>query len=330
MSNSCRLSKIVAYWSRIAGGTSCTPRKKLRRTRERLSKRSRSAATSSTASSCLRSSTRWPPTAASCKIKQITIGTLRNDPSHAVLEVRAASADELQKILAQIADHGAVPTDVSDCTLVAADMDGAFPEDFYSTTNQRTEVRVAGRWIGVADQEMDCAILVDVAKMTARCLAMTDIRLGDKIVVGHAGVRVFPEERARGAETFEFMGSNVSTEKPKGVAIRQIAAAACREPRVGRHDGGRGRPGRRPHRQRRVSGTDDSHGLRRRALRRQRPGHARHRAGPVRHEPGRLSRPRHPGRGRARASPAGDQPHPPPGRHPARGGKGRAQRRDHV
>ena len=41
--------------------------------------------------------------------------------------------------------------------------------------------------------------------------------------MGHAGVRVFPEERSRGPQTFEFMGSNVSTEKPKGVAIRQIA-----------------------------------------------------------------------------------------------------------
>ena len=36
-------------------------------------------------------------------------------------------------------------------------------------------------------------------------------------------MRVFPEERSRGPQTFEFMGSNVSTEKPKNVAIRQIA-----------------------------------------------------------------------------------------------------------
>jgi lysine-ketoglutarate reductase/saccharopine dehydrogenase-like protein (TIGR00300 family) len=52
---------------------------------------------------------------------------------------------------------------------------------------------------------------------------MADVRRGDRIVVGHDGVRVFPEERSRGLQTFEFMGSNVSTEKPKGVAIRQIA-----------------------------------------------------------------------------------------------------------
>ena len=98
----------------------------------------------------------------SFKIKEITIGQARNDPSHALLEVRADDEQVLQKILAQIADHGAVPTDARDCCLVAADIAGAFPEDFYSTTNQRTEVRVAGRWLEVADQEMDCGIVVDV------------------------------------------------------------------------------------------------------------------------------------------------------------------------
>ena len=45
--------------------------------------------------------------------------------------------------------------------LVDADMDGAFPEGFYSTTNQRTEVRLDGHWIEVADQEMDCGVVVD-------------------------------------------------------------------------------------------------------------------------------------------------------------------------
>ncbi|MGO9110761.1 MAG: TIGR00300 family protein [Thermoguttaceae bacterium] len=164
----------------------------------------------------------------SFKIKEIMIGQARNDPSHALLEVRADDEQGLQRILAQIADHGAVPTDVRDCCLAAADIAGAFPEDFYSTTNQRTEVRVAGHWLEVADQEMDCAIVVDVPRNlasapTARCLAMADTRVGDRIVVGHAGVRVFPEERSRGPQTFEFMGSNVSTEKPKNVAIRQIA-----------------------------------------------------------------------------------------------------------
>jgi len=52
---------------------------------------------------------------------------------------------------------------------------------------------------------------------------MSEARKDDWIVVGHAGVRVFPQERSRHQQTFEFMGSSVSTEKPKGLAIRNIS-----------------------------------------------------------------------------------------------------------
>ncbi len=156
-------------------------------------------------------------------IKHITIGQGRHDVSHAVVEVRAKTADELSEIMAQIADHGAVPTAQNDCVVVAADIAGAFPEGFYSTTNQRTEIRLGGQWFGVADQEMDCGIVVDRGGQRARCIAMTDVTVGMPMVVGHAGVRVFPEERKMERQAFEFMNSPVSTEKPKGIAIRQIA-----------------------------------------------------------------------------------------------------------
>jgi lysine-ketoglutarate reductase/saccharopine dehydrogenase-like protein (TIGR00300 family) len=140
-----------------------------------------------------------------------------------MIEVRAADARALERILTQIADHGATPINVSDCRLAAADIAQAFPEGFYSTTNQRTEIRLAGKWMPVEDQEMDCGIVVDAAHGRARCLPMNEVRVGDAIVVGRAGVRVFPEERSRETQTFEFMGSAVSTEKPKELAIRRIA-----------------------------------------------------------------------------------------------------------
>jgi lysine-ketoglutarate reductase/saccharopine dehydrogenase-like protein (TIGR00300 family) len=157
------------------------------------------------------------------RFKHITIGQARTDPSDALVEIRADNAETLATILAQVADHGAVSTALSDCRLEKADMPGAFPEGFYSTTNQRTEIRLDGQWYPVADQEMDCGIAVDVAARTAQCVPMTDVQLGMSLVVGHAGVRVFPQERALERQSFEFMNSAVSTEKPKGVAIRQIA-----------------------------------------------------------------------------------------------------------
>ena len=166
------------------------------------------------------------------RIEKITIGQARKDPSYALVEVSAPTEEKLEQILATIADHGAVPVVKQDCRLVAADIAGAFPEGFYSTTNQRTEIRLAGQWVEVQDQEMDCGLLVD-SSGSARCRAMTDVQVGEQYVVGHAGVRVHPQGRETQAHGFEFMNSSVSTEKPKGVAIRQIAQELIRTRREG-------------------------------------------------------------------------------------------------
>jgi lysine-ketoglutarate reductase/saccharopine dehydrogenase-like protein (TIGR00300 family) len=149
------------------------------------------------------------------------------------VEVSAPTEEKLEQILATIADHGAMPVVKQDCRLVDADIAGAFPEGFYSTTNQRTEIRLGGDWVEVLDQEMDCGILVDAAAGSARCRAMTDVEVGEQYVVGHAGVRVHPHGRESQTHGFEFMNSPVSTEKPKGVAIRQIAQELIRTKRDG-------------------------------------------------------------------------------------------------
>jgi lysine-ketoglutarate reductase/saccharopine dehydrogenase-like protein (TIGR00300 family) len=200
------------------------------------------------------------------RIVSITIGQGRHDPSYAAIEIHSATAELMDAILAQIADHGAVSTTKQDCRLVPADMDGAFPEGFYSTTNQRTEVRLQGQWMEVAEQEMDCGIVVeeagvsdrlsaisdqpradsreptasavmrgspDPARVNARCIPMIDVRRGMSIVTGHAGVRVIPADRTRVHSDFTFMSSGVSTEKPKGALVREIARDLVANRRVG-------------------------------------------------------------------------------------------------
>jgi lysine-ketoglutarate reductase/saccharopine dehydrogenase-like protein (TIGR00300 family) len=161
-------------------------------------------------------------------MKEVKIGERQSDASHARIQVRATSAEQLEEILDAIHDHGATPVNAQDCTHVPADMDGAFPESFYSTTSFRTQVRLGGEWVDVEDQEMDCGILIDPDGAAARCIAMADVRKGDRIVVDRDGIRVFPAEPAARASLFEFMTSAVSSEKPKGVTVREIAAAMRR------------------------------------------------------------------------------------------------------
>jgi len=159
------------------------------------------------------------------ELREVRIGHHRTDASYARLQISAHSAAQLDEVLAAIGDHGAVPVHQSDCRLVAADLDGAFPENFYATTNQDTEIRYDGKWIPVQRQEMDCGIRFDPDTQTAFCLPMSDVKQGDLIVTGRAGTRVHPVERDRTLHgAFGFMHSAVSSEKPKGVTVREIAA----------------------------------------------------------------------------------------------------------
>jgi lysine-ketoglutarate reductase/saccharopine dehydrogenase-like protein (TIGR00300 family) len=62
---------------------------------------------------------------------------------------------------------------------------------------------------------------------------MAEVRRGDRIVVGRQGLRVFPAETTARQSLFEFMTSAVSSEKPKGVTVREIASAMKRTREAG-------------------------------------------------------------------------------------------------
>jgi lysine-ketoglutarate reductase/saccharopine dehydrogenase-like protein (TIGR00300 family) len=158
------------------------------------------------------------------EILDISVGQRRQDPSAARLLVSADSDEQLDKIVRDIGRHGAVRVHQQDAQFVPADMDGAFPEGFFCSTNQETQVRIGSVWHRVERPEMDCGLVVS-SDNTVATLPMADVRKGDLIVVGHHGTRVLPQERDRDKlGVFGFMQSTVSSEKPKNVTVREIAA----------------------------------------------------------------------------------------------------------
>lgn len=162
-------------------------------------------------------------------IDRLKLGERQDDPSQARIEVRADSAERLERILAEIHAHGAVASEPGDCLTAVADVPGAFPDGFYCTTNFRTQVRLGSEWIDVEDQEMDCGIVVDPEGAAARCVPMVEVQVGDRVVVGRHGIRVFPPEaELRRHDLFEFMASPVSSERPKSVSVREVAQAMKR------------------------------------------------------------------------------------------------------
>jgi lysine-ketoglutarate reductase/saccharopine dehydrogenase-like protein (TIGR00300 family) len=156
------------------------------------------------------------------RLVEVEIGKTSRDPSRARIEVTAPDDAALASLLAELQVHGANRVSSTDADLVPCMVDGVLPFDFYATTNLPTQVRVDRRWLDVENPEMDCALVV-LDGPIVRTVPMHRARMGDRIVVGNEGVRVQPLERLRGPSPFEFMTSEVSSEKPKDLLVAQVA-----------------------------------------------------------------------------------------------------------
>jgi lysine-ketoglutarate reductase/saccharopine dehydrogenase-like protein (TIGR00300 family) len=153
------------------------------------------------------------------EVEKFQIGRTNSEPSHLRLKVETPSAELMLQLLGQLLGLGCSPADASDATLVAVERDRCAPEDFYSTTNQRTQVRVNQQWIMVDKQRMDALIVVEGDY--ARCSRLRDIKAGDQVVTGMRGIRVIPESKERDRLAFAFMSGGISSERQVETAVRQ-------------------------------------------------------------------------------------------------------------
>ncbi|NYG56281.1 TIGR00300 family protein [Nocardioides perillae] len=160
-------------------------------------------------------------------IDRFDVGRETDDPSHAVITVIADDDEALQRTLMRLQTRGVNQVDPGEAEVATATRDGVFPDRFYSTTNLPTRVRVEGRWLEVGNPEMDCGLVLerDEQGQPARVstLPMSDVRAGMEVVTGASGVRVTLPTPDKSAEAFGFMESEVSSEKPQAVLVRQVA-----------------------------------------------------------------------------------------------------------
>jgi lysine-ketoglutarate reductase/saccharopine dehydrogenase-like protein (TIGR00300 family) len=156
------------------------------------------------------------------ELREVRIGKTVADPSRAVIDIDAPDPATVGPLLEELQVHGANVIDTGEAALAAAPADGVLPDGFYATTNLPTAVHVEGEWLEVARPEMDCAIVVDPDR-GARTTPMHRVAAGDLVVVGRDGVRVRSPQRRAGSSVFEFMGSEVSSEKPQALLVQQVA-----------------------------------------------------------------------------------------------------------
>ena len=160
-------------------------------------------------------------------IDRFDVGRETDDTSHAVITVTADDDEALQRLLMRLQTRGVNMVDPGEADVAAALTDGVFPDGFYSTTNLETRVRVDGRWLNVGNPEMDCGLVLERdahgAPSRVYTLPMSDVRAGMLVVCGAAGVQVSVPKPDKTAGSFGFMESDVSSEKPQAVLVRQVA-----------------------------------------------------------------------------------------------------------
>ncbi|NDD64262.1 MAG: TIGR00300 family protein [Acidobacteria bacterium] len=159
------------------------------------------------------------------EVQDFSLGRTNEEFSRLRLRVIAPSRELLEKTLEELVELGCYQAQIRDVVLKPAPLDSVVPDDFYSTTNHRTIIRLAGSWVEVGNQRMDAVINVreDAGGMTATCRKLRDVRQGDQIVCGAQGIRIQPEFKARDRMGFAFMANEISSERRAETAVRKVA-----------------------------------------------------------------------------------------------------------
>jgi lysine-ketoglutarate reductase/saccharopine dehydrogenase-like protein (TIGR00300 family) len=158
----------------------------------------------------------------SYEIVHFYIGRTNDDPSRIEMRLTVPDATALDDLLQQLTGFGCHPVGDRDALVKPAEKDRCVPDDFYSTTNHRTHVRLGGKWVEVEKQRMDAVIVVSGTR--AACRKLRDVRAGEPVVCGHEGIRVTPEFKERDRLGFAFMSNDVSSERRVEGSVARIAA----------------------------------------------------------------------------------------------------------
>jgi lysine-ketoglutarate reductase/saccharopine dehydrogenase-like protein (TIGR00300 family) len=160
-----------------------------------------------------------------------SMGKVRTDPSSLELEVRCFREEQLEAVTGHLVNQGCYEKEVQEAIVRAAPKDSCVPDDFYATTNRRTQVFRRGQWREVADMRMD-GVVVEKQDGLA-CRLIREVKTGEGVVCTSRSVRIFPLFHDQQSEEFGFMASDVSSERSVDVAITRVAEELRRQKAAG-------------------------------------------------------------------------------------------------
>jgi len=155
------------------------------------------------------------------EVVDFRIGRHKDQTSRITISVLAPESTDLDELLPDLVGLGCELVDTGEIRLEPAPRDGVAPENFYSTTNHSTEVKIGSEWVLVEHQRMDALIVVEGDR--ARCVKLRDVVKGQPVVVGTEGVRVSAPAKDLESEDFGFMNSEVSSERHVELVVDRLA-----------------------------------------------------------------------------------------------------------
>ncbi|PKL22400.1 MAG: TIGR00300 family protein [Spirochaetae bacterium HGW-Spirochaetae-4] len=163
------------------------------------------------------------------RITSFKVGKTPDEISLVEIELKGADEALLEVLSRKLTPFGVFEKAVPSALFGMVDKDSHAPETFYSSTNQRTEVYVDGKWMPVDDQRMDAAIVREPKTGRLVCRKIRDLKTGDHVVCTSDSVRVFPVEVERSESElrtggFGFMTGEVSSERSVDTAVKKTAA----------------------------------------------------------------------------------------------------------
>ncbi len=157
-------------------------------------------------------------------VTEFSIGKRKQDYSYARLLVKGKNKEHLENMLEYIFREGATTISLDEVKCTASPNDMVLPDDFYSTTNNATQIFFHGDWINVENMMMDKCIVLDPYNKFAQCKINRDVKKGDLVVTGERGIKITPQERPReGVDMFQFMSSTSSSERPSQQIAKKVA-----------------------------------------------------------------------------------------------------------
>jgi len=149
------------------------------------------------------------------------IGKRKSEKSRLELILKCRDSEELEILSSRLTALGAYEKGAVESVFKPSSRDCSVPEDFYSTSNHRTEIFLREKWVPVDSQRMDAIIVLKDSGPV--CVKLRDIKEGDSVLCGSESVRVFPPASDIRDSGFGFMSNDVSSERSDNIAISKIA-----------------------------------------------------------------------------------------------------------